>query len=400
MGFITSASPAPYVKTKLPCCKSTKSENGFYHPGIYHDCKSLQRIQDNYQSGKWAYVHALDLVIDRAASLQLNQSWEMAGPFEEVNWAGGDGHNIPLQEDGKAAYMLTLGWYATGNKEWLSRAYHIIHEWSTTLRILNEHIQGGEGLAYMTASAEILRATSPDSGWTDEDTENMNAMITSIIEPWTELEGLTRINFWMNQGWYGNNGAMTVAVFSENRTLYEKMVHQATVGSHPIPSLDYAIPLQILDDPDYLGQVVEMGRDQFHPMGTLRGLAFSGHTSAIQRGVDYFSLAGNRMLHGWEYWARYNNSSDVAWKPLFVGAGGESWPVIASNGRGRNYEQYWQPVEAIGVGYYEYFRRGKACYMPWLIEYMSWQGVGWSTFEWGSDAAVARLGYSLDIVEQ
>lgn len=56
-------------------------------------------------------------------------------------------------------------------------------------------------------------------------------------------------------------------------------------------------------------------------------------------------------------------------------------------------------MEAIGVGYYEYFRRGDACHMPWYPAYMSWQGVGWSTFEWGMDKTITHLGYSLDKVE-
>ncbi|KEY70717.1 hypothetical protein S7711_09885 [Stachybotrys chartarum IBT 7711] len=378
--------------TDLPTCSSFE-EGGFRHPGIYHGCASLDRIQSNYQSGKWAYVTALDSVVARVAALQDNDTWAMEGPFEEVNWAGGDGHNIPLQDDGKNAYMLTLGWYATGNRDWLARALHIVREWSATLRILNEHIQGGEGLAYLTASAEILRATSAHSGWAPSDTSEYNAMIESIIKPWSETEGLTRVDFFMNQGFYGNNGAMTVGVFSNNRTLYDKMVHQASVGAHPYPSLDYAIPRQISAKTGFYGQVTEMGRDQFHPMGSLRGLAFMGHTSAVQNGVDFFGLLDERLLAGFEYWSKYNNGSDVDWEPLLVGPGNESWPIIQPSGRGRNYEQYWQPVEAIGVAYYEYYRRGCLSRMPWYTEYMSWQGVGWSTFEWGFDAAIKTLGF-------
>src|SRR5687768_7611339 len=89
----TSASPSWEAKPRLPKCKSSKSSNGFHHPGIYHDCRSLDRIQHNYQSGKWAYTEALNLVVARTPSLQKNESWEMQGPFYEVNWAGGDGHN-------------------------------------------------------------------------------------------------------------------------------------------------------------------------------------------------------------------------------------------------------------------------------------------------------------------
>lgn len=233
----------PGHNSYLPSCESWTS-NGFHHPGIYHDCKSLGRIQKNYQSGKWAYVAALESVVARANALS-NDSWAMAGPFEEVNWAGGDGHNIPLQNDGKSAYMLTLGWYATGNTAWLERAKHVVLEWASTLRILNEQIQGGEGIAYITATAEILRATAKDSGWSRENTETYLTMIKSIAAPWTETQGLTRNDFFMNQGCYGNNGAMTLAVFSENWTLYEDMVHHATVGDNPDPTIDYALPIQV-----------------------------------------------------------------------------------------------------------------------------------------------------------
>lgn len=224
---------------------------------------------------------ALDNAIAKAGALRHSESWVMQGPFEGVNWAGGDGHNIALQNDGKLAYMLTLGWYATGNSTWLERGRHIVHEWPTTLRVLNEHIQGGEGLVHLTAPAEILRATSKRSSWTESDLAKYSRMIDNIVVPWSETEGLTRNYFFMNQGFYGNNGAMTVAVFSESRILYDKMVHRATVDSNPIPSLDYAILLQISGKPEYSGQVTEVGRDQHHPMGTLRGLSFMGHTMMI-----------------------------------------------------------------------------------------------------------------------
>lgn len=169
----------------------------------------------------------------------------MAGPFGTVSWAGGDGHNIPLQQDGKNAYYLTLAWYATGTEIWLTRAKNTILAWGSTLKDLNEHIQGGEGLAYMTAAAEILRASASDSGWSSENTKTYLGMIDRISAGWNETRGLVGPNFFMNQGAYGNSGAMNVAVFSDNRDLYEDMVYHATVGANPDPSIDYAIPIQV-----------------------------------------------------------------------------------------------------------------------------------------------------------
>lgn len=228
----------------LQHCKSW-NELGFQHPGIYHDCRSLNRIQRNHQRGKSPYRDALKNATSHLPALQPNGSWEMQGPYETVSWAGSDGHNIPLQTDGKSAYALTLGWYATGQPLWLSRAKQIILAWGNTLTTLNEQIQGGEGLAYMTAAAEIMRASSNHSGWSSADTTTYLGMIDRIIAPWNQSEGLTSDTFFMNQGFYGNGGAMNVAVFSNNRSMYDRMVYQASIGANPDPSIDYAIPLEV-----------------------------------------------------------------------------------------------------------------------------------------------------------
>jgi hypothetical protein len=232
------------VVARLPSCKSSTS-GGFKHPGIYHDCDSLDRIQNNYQGGKPAYSKALENAVSRLPALQPDETWEMDGPYETVAWAGEDGHNQLLMNDGKSAYALTLGWYATGNELWLSRAKQIVLGWAFTLKDLNDHIQGAEGMSYMTAAAEILRASASDSGWTKSNTENYLDMIDRITSLWNETRGLVRPDLFMNQGAYGNSGAMAVAVFSEDRTMYDKMVFHATVGAHPDVTLDYAIPIQV-----------------------------------------------------------------------------------------------------------------------------------------------------------
>lgn len=242
-----SAAPKPCpTNPPLPRCTPWSSQ-GFQHPGIYHDCASLERLQANYQSRKWAYLYSLNFSSTSIglAALRPNATWAMQGPFPSVVWAGADGHNIPLQNDGKSAYGLTLGWFATGEPLWLSRALHIILSWAQTLVYLNEQIQGGEGLAYMTASAEILRASAGQSGWSRENTTAYLAMIERIIAPWNETTGLTSDSFFMNQGFYGNGGAMAVAVFSNNRSMYQDMLYHASVGANPDPTLDYAIPIQV-----------------------------------------------------------------------------------------------------------------------------------------------------------
>ncbi|KAJ5766073.1 uncharacterized protein N7511_003689 [Penicillium nucicola] len=356
----------------LPRCTSWL-EDGFQHPGIYHDCRSLDRIQANYHSNSSAYLDALSSAQSRLPALQDDATWTMSGPFESVNWAGGDGHNIPLQTDGKSAYALTIGWYATGNSLWLSRAKEIVLAWGLTLKDLNEQIQGGEGLAYMTAAAEILRASARDSGWTVENTTTWLNIIETVTAPWNVSYGIARNDFFMNQGFYENGGAMNLAVFSNNRTLYDEMVRHATIGENPDPTIDYAIPIQ------------------GHPMGTLRGLAFMGTTAHIQGGADFYNQNSSRLLAGYEYWARYNDM--VPWEPKVIRPGsGEVYDKLVNISRGKNYSKYTQPLEAIGTAFHEYYRRGRAPDMPYYSSYMKWQGISWDTFEWGDDNSVGFLG--------
>lgn len=137
-----------------------------------------------------------------------------------------------------------------------------------------------------------------------------------------------------------------------------------------------------------------MGRDQSHPMGTLRGLAFMGATSRIQCGTDFYTLNSSRLLAGYEYWSRYNGGDDTTpWEPKEIRVGsGETYSELSEESRGRNYASYVQPLEAIGVGYHEYFRRGYSDQMPFYTDYMKEEGIGWDTFEWGDDSSLREIG--------
>ncbi|KAL2840278.1 hypothetical protein BJY01DRAFT_250057 [Aspergillus pseudoustus] len=129
-------------------------------------------------------------------------------------------------------------------------------------------------------------------------------------------------------------------------------------------------------------------------MGTLRGLGFMGTTSRIQGGADFYTQNSARLLAGYEYWSRYNSGDDtVPWEPKEIRPGsGEVYDALSEDSRGRNYANYTQPLEAIGIAYHEYFRRGFVDDRPQYTSYMEWQGVGWDTFEWGDDETVGNLG--------
>jgi hypothetical protein len=129
-------------------------------------------------------------------------------------------------------------------------------------------------------------------------------------------------------------------------------------------------------------------------MGTLRGVSYMGITSRIQGSTDFYTQNSSRLLAGFEYWSRYNAGEDVPWEDRVVRPGsGEVWTVVNDTSRGRNYATYGsQPLEAIGVAFHEYYRRGAIDNMPKYSAYMKWQGVGWDTFEWADDRTLAWLG--------
>ena len=76
---------------------------------------------------------------------------------------------------------------------------------------------------------------------------------------------------------------MATAVFAEIPYWYNRMVQQTTQCISPNANVDFAIPCTYLgaDAGIYHGQVKEMGRDQAHPMGGLRGLSYMGLTASI-----------------------------------------------------------------------------------------------------------------------
>jgi hypothetical protein len=140
------AVPAMRTRDALPRCIQSKGSL-FTHPGIYHDCASLDRIQSQHTQGLEPFKTTLDMTVQRGDTPILKSStWTAAGPFATVLFGGDDGHNIPLQSDGKAACISTLGWYAAGNTTWLSRSLSTIRAWSSNLVYMNEHIQGAEGM--------------------------------------------------------------------------------------------------------------------------------------------------------------------------------------------------------------------------------------------------------------
>lgn len=250
----------------------------------------------------------------------------------------------------------------------------------------------------MTTAAEILRA-SPASGWTSTDTANYLAMFERIrAQPWADSDSLSGAAFFMNQGAYGDSAVMALAVFAEDSELYNTMVHQATVGDHPDITLDHAISGQISAKPDYYDQVTEMGRDQGYPMGTLRAVSYMDLTALIQGKIggvqtNFFKHNNTRLIAGWEYWGAYNGGGDVPWEERVVRPGsGEVWTVVSETSRESDYNDGKSPVEAIGVGYHQYFRMGLAGSMPKYMAYLGSLGLGFDTFEFGDPKNVAALG--------
>lgn len=402
------AVPAVRARDALPKCTQSNGDL-FTHPGIYHNCASLDRIQSQLAQGLEPFKTALDMTVQRGDTPFLKSStWTAAGPFATVLFAGEDGHNIPLQSDGKAAYISTLGWYATGNSTWLSRSLSTIRAWSNTLVYMNEHIQGAEGMGYMTAAAEILRATAPYSGWGQNDTDQYNTMIHTVIAntPWNQTNGPTRGDRFFNQGVYGNSGVMATAVFAEIPDLYNQMVRQTTQCISTNPNVDPGLPCQFLGPEAgiYHGQVKEMGRDQAHPMGGLRGLSYMGLTAQIQNKTqpapNYFTMADNRLAEAFHYYGKYNRLGyDYAppYRPTNITQVRDTkvtiYNELNSTSRYKNYTEARSPVEAIGIGFYSFLKHGfrPSDFGNYTIELQQQGLYGWDVFEFGDTLSYQAL---------
>ncbi|KFA80957.1 hypothetical protein S40288_09576 [Stachybotrys chartarum IBT 40288] len=325
LAALTTAVQANYRLVAQPVCNEVII-GGFRHPGIFHSCEDLTRMQTKVWAGEEPWTTAFGRTFNQSlVGLDVPGvgAYHIRGPLPELPF-GEDAWSSNFTVDAQYAYLNTVAYFVTGHPFHRQRALHAVRRWLSTLNVLEEYIRGGAGLRYLTAACEILRSTN-SSVWTDADTQLYHDFATRVRSNWDSTNGMARPDLFFNQGIYANGGAMAMAVFLGDVDLYKQMIHQATVGANPLPHIDYSIRRQISNESDSYGQITEMGRDQVHPAGSLKIFADMAYTARIQGDlqgridyVDLFSFDDYRLLAGYEYFARWNLGHDIGWEDRWV----------------------------------------------------------------------------------
>ena len=320
------------VEPLAPACVQTVDRNGFNHPGISHDCDDLRRMRTNVEAGRSPWAEGLKAL----AADPFSRKTYTPNPVAIVPWAGTQRESFRLRDDGMAAYQQIILWYVTGDDVYRHNALATVKAWFG-MQAMQNYIEGGPGIMYLTAAAEMMRAI-PASGWTDADSRAYAAMIGRIEQ--AKL-GVDQDKLFQNQGALAAEGLMAIAVYMGDRGYWNKVVHRSTVGDNPTPGRDFAVARSILPN----GQIAEMGRDQPHPTGTLRAYVQMGYTMRLQSGLGtplLLEFDNRRIKAAFEYWADYNTGHDVTWTPAVISTKqdyryAETYATISPGNRGRFY---------------------------------------------------------------
>ena len=311
------------------------------------------------------------------------------------------------RQDANAAYVQSVMWWVTGDKDYFDIAVDIVRSYSESYDAekFKTEQDGGYGwsadiitagmvLNKLTFAAELLRYASPsvnyENGWTEEDTRKYTELLKMAYPLYD------RTDKWMNQTAFTFQAMIASAIFQSDPDMYEMVIERATVNSKAAFHFadasikwqarltDVTVDLDALDNgelklvnvPENEQQIqwAEMGRDQPHALAGLSITCGIAQTAYVQGtkinengqivntgGTDLFEFLDNRLLKGANYYYKYNLGYEVKWYPIAHGnssnyedcpgiSGSDNspgwWTTISHGGRFR--------LGGSGVLYYHY----------------------------------------------
>ncbi len=266
---------------------------------------------------------------------------------------GGTNGNI-FELDVNAAYLNALMWAITGDKRHADKAVQIFNAWSNLTNVDPEGtgaLNAGLYAWKLVEAAEIIKSTY--DGWAPADLQKFKDM---LVYPGYSSTGFPESLSWDNGTFYwriwngdssrhGNQdmiawrAMLTMGVFLDNRTMYERALRYFTGQPHKPGDMPYAsgpspagkmiFSNEYFNEhntrgiqgtiPDFgyngtlanyvweNGQNQESSRDQQHAffgLATAAGIA----EVAWNQGYDVWNSLDNRLLKGFEFMSKYNTS--------------------------------------------------------------------------------------------
>lgn len=232
--------------------------------------------------------------------------------------------------DAHAAYLNTIRWYVSGDVNYANAATNILNRWSAAVNQIPSNT-GLVGLPIMSfaLAGELLRTYH---GWQPADFSAFTNMMGTYLYPACNAYVSNQpCDFAHWTSWDAPNNAAIIAigVLCDDTNKFNQAVNffKSGLGTGAVSN---AVPFLY---PGPLGQCDESGRDQEH---CTLGIADMGMLCQVawNQGLDLYGFAGNRLLAGVEYVARYNLSHDVPYTP-FNDCANDHLFYVSDNGRGR-----------------------------------------------------------------
>ena len=332
----------------------------FEHPGLLHKEADFQRMRDRIAAGEQPWLDGWNKL---ASSPYAAPGWTPRAVPVVIRGARGD--NVSrLSIDVARAYQCALRWKIGGDRACGDTARGILNAWSATLASIDgsadRYLAAGLCGYQFANAAEVMR------GYPGFDVARARRMFLEVfyrprVERFLHANGFGADhngahieNYWANWDLCNMAAAVAIGIFCDRADIYERALDYYKFGAGN-GSVYHAVRFLHGD----LGQWQEAGRDQGH---TTLGVGLLAATAemAWNQGDDLYGWAGNRLLKGAEYVARYNERGlDVPFAPYQWHSGNpgtlKSHTGIASAGRGAT-RPVWEMIYNHHAN-----RKGEAC---------------------------------------
>lgn len=359
-GFVLRLDPisTPVEKTDAtfqevpgPGGAASQSDAGFVHPGGLFKKSDLERMKYMVEAGINPWLTSFN---DMKADYKSSYNYGVRGnPGITYVHRGGINGNI-FELDVNAAYLNALMWAITGDKRHADKAVEILNAWSNLTNVDPEGtgaLNAGLYAWKLVEAAEIIKSTY--DGWAPADLQKFKDM---LVYPGYSSTGFPESLSWDNGTFYwriwngdsarhGNQdmiawrAMLSMGVFLDNRTMYERALRYFTGQPHKPGDMPYA------SGPSYAGALIrentyfnehkyrgsagtipdfgyngtlanyvwengqnqESSRDQQHAffgLATAAGIA----EVAWNQGYDVWNSLDNRLLKGFEFMSVYNTT--------------------------------------------------------------------------------------------
>jgi hypothetical protein len=323
--FAIAAAGSASFAADAPPAGVTKSEAGFYHPGVLVNRPQLDFVKAKVAAGAEPWKSAFEAV--KASPLGARdytpkpRETVECGPFSKPDLGCKD-----EQRDSAAAYSQALLWFISGDKTYADNAIKIMNAWSSTLTgghtNANGNVQAAWCAEQFPRAAEIIRYTY--DGWAPEDVARFGQMLRTQYVP-VMLDG-SRQNG--NKELSMASALINIGVFNDDRDTFDRGVKmwRGRAPAYIYLSSDGPKPLKAagsdempiwgnkgLTTPFVDGLLQESVRDSGHANLGLSSMVNAAET-ARQQGIDLYGEQAKRITAALEFQTQFlppNNAPPV-----------------------------------------------------------------------------------------